>query len=251
MAELIAQIDALIGENTLDKSQNNKIPVVTEITSVPTPLPMPEIKSESKIDMCYLVRDKIYPTVPVKDMFKLGLQLDSDVFSYGMTGSISKEPIFANRNRLVTNDSFANVESINEYLIEWGKIPTFLEIKTVVNKGYGAFTKRAIGKLTFLGYYSGQYRTPNSIHSTTYGYTFVDNEGQTKGYIDAENMTFANWTRFINDGDAIRYNIEYAVYNNQVYIFTIRDIVPGEELIGNYGEEYWKNREEAGVKKYA
>jgi hypothetical protein len=85
----------------------------------------------------------------------------------------------------------------------------------------------------------------NNIHFNDYCFKFKDFKATDVGYIDGENLTFANWTRFINDGASP--NVEFVVYNHQIYIFATRDIRVGEELIGAYGDDYWKLRDRKKV----
>ena len=205
----------------------------------PKPPPVQPVV-EQKYNACYVIRDKIYPVLTTDDIFRLGFQLDSDIYQYELAGGISKEQLFSNRGRYITNGSFTDAVGINSYLREWGKIPAFLEVKSG-SKGYGVYTHKSIPKMTFLGFYEGQYRPANVFHSNDYGYNFRDFNGAMPGYIDAENMTFANWTRFINDG--VDCNVEFAVYNNSIYVFALHDIAPNEELLGSYGDDYWKQRE--------
>lgn len=216
----------------------------------PQPPPVTEPKNTDTVNAFYLVREKIYPIIDSTNLLKLGLQLDSDVYSYNMSGAIDKKPIIENRNRYITNNSFKDLNELQMYLRDTGKIPSYLELQTIDGKGYGVFTKRDVKAMTFLGYYQGQYRPHNSLHENLYGYNFTDFENKTTGYIDAENITFSNWARFINDGDSTRYNVEYSVYNYQIFIFSTKDIKAGEELVGNYGDSYWKAYEtKTGLKK--
>jgi hypothetical protein len=236
-----------IEENTQYIAPINEQPITLNVEPMPPPIPKPD--AEQKVNVCYVIRDKVYPAIYISDLLKLGFQLDSDVYNYDSSGSVNKLPLFKNRSRYIINSSFDNASMLNKYLREWGKIPEFLEVKPMEGRGFGIVTNRNLKKLTFLGFYQGQYRPINSVHSNEYGYEFKDFSATSQGYIDAENITFSNWTRFINDGDAEKYNVEFAVYNNQIYIFTLRDVLAGEEILGSYGEEYWKIQEAKGVKK--
>jgi hypothetical protein len=212
--------------------------------------PAPDVKPTDGmvVDHFYLVRGGVVPVIARGDLFAHGLQLDSDVYRYTAQGRIEDKPSLSNRHRFVTNDSFKSTAEIEAYLRSWGKIPSFLELKPVPGKGNGIFTKTDIPHLNFLGYYEGVYRPlGKKFVENVYDFIVHNFDAKPCSLIDAENLTFSNWTRFINDGASP--NIEFAVYNCQIYVFAARDIKAGEELIGSYGEGYWKAMEAKGIKR--
>ena len=134
-----------------------------------------------------------------------------------------------------------SAKKLDEWFRLWGKIPSFLEVKVVPDKGFGIFTKKKILKGVFLGYYDGiRHATPIPNVSNPYYYMYRNEKNEPAGYIDGRNLTFANFAVIINDGNPSRYNITYLGHTGQVMIVTTRDIEAGEELVGPYGEQYWK-----------
>jgi len=189
-----------------------------------------------------VVRDQIYDHLPLIEVQRHGLHLDGDVYEY-KNGTIDPTPLNKNRHRYLTNERFADAASLNSYLRLWGKIPSFLELRMTPDKGYGVFNcgERAIQKGTFLGFYQGINRPPFNTGTNKYLFNFNDFDGKVVGLCDAENIMFANWTRFVNDGAKERLNCGFAQYNYSVMIFANADIQPGQELLASYGDAYWQN----------
>ncbi len=202
-------------------------------------------------------RDTTFDRVPGKILYKYGYQLDSDVYRYetavdekGEKIQLAKQ-VLSHKYKYITQESFSekvdgtdtyavNCKKLTDYLLWWGKIPKFLEVRQTENKGLGVFTTTNLNANVFLGYYGGFYR-PLPIPQTKnrYLYNFTNFDAEVVGAIDADNITFSNFTRFINDGKEP--NVEYVLYNFQVMCYTRREIQQGEELTASYGEEYWKN----------
>lgn len=232
-------------QSALEKSTVKPTPEKRGL-SEPSLLPAKTADPKQHLDINYIVRDRIIPAISNADMFKLGLQLDSDVYKYTGTGAITKEPVIKFRHRFLSNSSFADLLSLNLYLRNNGKIPQFLEVKESPGKGYGIFAKKEIPALTFLGFYEGIYRPPIYSDYINNPYIFnINGFDKTEIHkpfacVDAGNITFSNWTRFVNDGKVA--NIEFIPYNCQIYTFTMpgKSIASGEELIVHYGETYWK-----------
>ena len=193
-----------------------------------------------------VVRDRTYDWLTGDEILHQALQLDGDVFEISLEKGVGVTPIVDHKHRLLTNDDFKCGEDLHAFLVEQGKIPAFLELKQSVNpaKGYGIFTKKQISPNTFLGMYEGTYRahTTNPVliaRGNKYLFTFKDFQTQEKGFIDAENLTFANFTRFVNDGD--QPNCCFAQYNYLVYLFSDQKAIEvGDELTAAYGEGYWR-----------
>jgi hypothetical protein len=217
-------------------------PKTQESVNTQTPNPVMKPSAAETVDIQAVApepkfivdRDKQYKGIMAKDLLMLGIQLDADV--YKMTDA---EPILVlqNKNRFLTNTNFASATELNKYLTRNGKIPTWLELRQTKEKGLGVFAKENIVKGTYLGHYEGEYRPYNQLLQNRYCINTVSNAGQQLGYVDSENITFANWSRFINDG--AKTNVEFCTYNCQVYLFATADITTGEELQVSYGETYW------------
>lgn len=203
------------------------------------PLPLPKTDEKELPDSFYVVRERIYTGVSLSAFLKTGLGLDSDVYKYTLDGTIEKTPFISNRYKLLLNESFKSLDSLNSYLVEHGKIPKYLEIRESPGKGLGVFAKKDIKEKKFLGFYQGQVRDFNDVHTTQYQMSIGDSTSNAVAYVDSENITFSNWTRFINDGDSSKYNVLFAKGNRQIYVNTIKPIKAGEELLGAYDEGYW------------
>jgi hypothetical protein len=232
--------------NQLDPSEASSHSAGGNGNPVPPPIKVDENKM---LDQFYLIRGDVVPLVSSLDVLRHSLQLDADVYRYGSNGRITEKPVLANRHRFITNDSFKSAEEIDTYLRFWGRIPDFLEIRKTETKGYGVYSKVDIQPLTFLGLYQGIQRpVDKKIVDSAYNFIALDFDQKPCAMIDSENITFSNWTRFINDGNTL--NIEFCVYNMQIYVFSSKDIKAGDELLGPYGEAYWKGVEQKGVKKF-
>lgn len=183
-------------------------------------------------------RDIVYDHVRGRDLLTCGLQLDSDLYEYSADGVLSKTPLVANKSKYITSDMFENAEALQNYLALRGKIPPFLELMNSPGKGYGIFTKAPIKSGTYLGQYEGIVRPRTTNKDNLYVFNTMDFNGLVGPIVDADNIFFGNWTRFINDGKV--YNISFASLRYQVLVFAQTDIPAGAELIGSYGEEYFK-----------
>lgn len=190
--------------------------------------------------------------------------------------SVTRRLQIANKDRFVTNKVFENswldndpdtlgrvtmpneasAASIQQWLEFHGKIPQYVELfftgfqkvdpekedSPLTTKGYGIRAKRDIMAGMFLGYYEGLY-APTSFARSDGRYTIstMDFDGTMAGIVDAENMVFSNWTRFINDGTEERLNCTYHLHNHRAMVFATKPIKAGEELVVSYGPQYWKS----------
>lgn len=114
---------------------------------------------------------------------------------------------------------------------------------TLPGAGKGLFTKKFIPKGTRIVEYKGRI--------TTWGK--VDHKDGSNGYIyyvkrnhviDAGNYKkalarYANDAKGITRVKGITNNSEYIEDNSHVYIESKKDILPGEEILVDYGKEYW------------
>jgi hypothetical protein len=123
-------------------------------------------------------------------------------------------------------------------------------VRTTATKGYGVFTTREIPENTFIGFYQGNYRTVDSSidPGNPYLFTARDFAGNSIASVDAENITFSNWARFVNDGKEP--NIAPNVYNYAVYYFSGAKPIPaGAELLAPYGDAYWAHMKTRGIER--
>lgn len=227
---------------------------MSHIEEIDDPLPPPVI--ENKEVSYYVVRDQVYQSVSKQLLNIIGFTLDSDVYKYSADGSVEKNVFIKNRHRFLTNDSFKDSYQMTKWLREHGKLPEYMEIKMsgvcskVRNnkrkdkKEYAVYSKKVIKQGTALGSLTGQIR-PFVKNLFTSGYCFPIIGFNTKDtyFIDCENFTFANWSRFINHSDD-NPAVEFQLYNMQLFIVANRDINEGEEITADYGKFYWKEIEE-------
>ncbi len=200
--------------------------------------------------IAYVDREKGY-MMSIDEILINNIQLESDVYKYDANGNKESKPALENKKYFLTNDDFETVEELNEYLRLHGKIPEFLELRNTPDKGFGVFTTRDLPNGYFLGIYQGQYRPLDNPFTTniknSYVFSGLDFGKKLFAVIDAENITYANWTRFMNDGRDL--NVEFAQMNYQVYAYTAKEIKAGTELLASYGEKYWEMRKDLITKK--
>ena len=108
--------------------------------------------------------------------------------------------------------------------------------------GQGAFAKIDIPKGTRLGYYRGKELSPKEyakLKDSSYAWKI---DGPVR-YIDAKPIKTNNKLRFINGykgKSQKKYeNVESYQYRRQIWYRTIKKVKKGDELIIDYGEEYW------------
>jgi hypothetical protein len=138
-----------------------------------------------------------------------------------------------------------------------------LKTSQIPNGGVGVYTQELIQKGKIIDEYVGDIICSQLGYSD---YTFTINE---KKSIDAFNlprcyMAMINDASHIskkiikkgkrkyditpqfyydNNGKILANNCEFITKNNRVFVATIRDIQPDEELFIYYGDEYWRSRD--------
>lgn len=192
---------------------------------------------------CKVERDRSYPDVPFELLEENNLTIDANVYNE------EGDPISENKHLYIDNSNFKNAEELNKYLRLWGKIPEFLEIRSVPGKGYGVFTKVDLFPDTYLSPYTGipRMNEVGTNPANPYNFYLLDFHQNICGFIDASNLTFANVTRFFNHSDTPNcggYQISMAIWYK-----TYEFVKAGEELTVNYGSEYWEELEKFGIKK--
>lgn len=123
--------------------------------------------------------------------------------------------------------------------------------------GYGVFAGEDIEPGRFLGNYSGRIiaRTGRDFFCYARGYSFgyirrkltnkfiMKNSELYKGEIFINAEKHGNHTRLINDGSGVNTALMVGTYNNaryvHFYLVSSRLIKKGEEIIDNYGQDYW------------
>jgi len=106
---------------------------------------------------------------------------------------------------------------------------------------YGVFATRDWGKYEIIGCYCGEIKSNNGGKYVANLYTSRSGNEWT---IDSEKE--GNETRFINDYRNIskekNVSFEKTIINNQrmILIVVIKNISEGEEILSDYGDDYWK-----------
>lgn len=117
---------------------------------------------------------------------------------------------------------------------------------TVPDAGDGVFAARRFRKGDTVGVYTGEIRTYSSSHDdrsdSLLALDRLFNDGEDLVVIDGD--VGGNWTRKLNDGSVrcnprwrkSRCNVKFVEDNK---IVAIADIRKGEEMLIDYGDDYW------------
>ena len=131
----------------------------------------------------------------------------------------------------------------------------FLKVKksTLPGCGKGLFTQNGIPKGSRIAEYKGKISTWNTADhddgknpyifyiSRTY---VIDAKGEKRSVAH-----FANDAQGFKRVKGITNNAVYTLEGKKVFIETIKNIEPGEEVFVGYGKEYWKVMKENGIIK--
>lgn len=123
-----------------------------------------------------------------------------------------------------------------------------LELKKskIRNAGIGVFAKTVIPSSTLMGPYKGEYlnlKKRNERKDGTYIWKIHDNL-----YVDAKKFKKNNLLRYVNGAKTniqkskINCEVKFigpSINKLKVYYIAIKDILPGEELIISYGNNYF------------
>lgn len=124
---------------------------------------------------------------------------------------------------------------------------------TLKGAGKGLFTTRDIPKGKKIVEYKGKITTWKEVneHREFNGYIYYVNRHHV---IDAAQSKealarFANDAKGIVRADGLRNNCSYHIEGLRVFIYSMRDVPAGSELLVGYGKEYWDIiRENRGIK---
>jgi SET domain-containing protein len=123
--------------------------------------------------------------------------------------------------------------------------------------GKGLFARNFIPRGTRIAEYEGKIKTWKEVkeESGSNVYLYYMNRNHV---IDARNHKKSK-ARYANDARGLKRikgftnNAVYTERGSQVFIESIKDIAPGEEILVNYGKEYWEairhNQKISGAKK--
>ena len=110
--------------------------------------------------------------------------------------------------------------------------------------GLGCFTKKYIEKGTTIGQYLGKIINEESFDrkkDTDYIWQ-INYPDKTRKFIDAKYKKLGNPLRFVNsvteEGDPNQ-NVEVFQKHKNIYYKTIRGILPGSEILTDYGDSYF------------
>jgi hypothetical protein len=137
------------------------------------------------------------------------------------------------------------------------KIQKVMKIKKSNIKGadMGAFMKKDVPKGKFLGWYRGKLLNENQRNKLKDdGYVWVIDIDGKEMFIDGKPVKKNNKLRYVNGAKTKEQkklvNVDSYQYNKQIRYRTIKKVKKGEELIIDYGDDYWEENEESIKDKF-
>jgi len=114
----------------------------------------------------------------------------------------------------------------------------------IKNAGKGVFAKYFLPKGTYIGYYKGDYITPEQKYSLkNHQYVWQIKLGNEIYYIDGYKYKHNNPLRYVNGVKTLKQkrntNVYAYQYDKKIHYKTLRDIEKGEELLIDYGDNYF------------
>jgi SET domain-containing protein len=127
----------------------------------------------------------------------------------------------------------------------------FLELdkSKIRGAGYGVFAKRDLKPGMKLGIYAGEVISEeDALQREDRTYFFRVNHGSGGSHIvDARDNNYANILKFINGVKSSRQrkrqNCVSYQYKSAIYYKTVSEVKAGEELLLDYGDDYWEEEE--------
>ena len=135
---------------------------------------------------------------------------------------------------------------MNECSISPIPIPKQLTLKTssIPKAGLGIFATDTLAIRTRLGPYKGiliRGSVDNLPNESGYLWQIKRGVGKTVWYIDGEDLTQSNWLRYVNCArHEDEQNLVAYQYKGRIYYRSYKVILPGEELLVYYGDQYAK-----------
>lgn len=150
---------------------------------------------------------------------------------------------------MVYDEDMRDIKNYFDYLealdpVHGSGIPSYITIRHIDNVvGYGVYANRDIEKGEFIGFYTGQWRLDERCGSE-YLFEAIDDSNI---FIDAN--TCGNFTRYINHAYSRKCNLEAIIYLKEqgslhlpiVIYYAKKKINLGQQLLINYGKQYWNN----------
>jgi hypothetical protein len=125
----------------------------------------------------------------------------------------------------------------------------FMEIKksTIRNAGKGVFATDYIPAGMVMDEYKGKKVSLEEVDKyhadNDYLFAINNNKGEIIHAVDAEDLQKSNWTRFVNGArtpaQRQKINVRFQQYGKKMYLETLHALLPGEEMICDYGPMYW------------
>jgi SET domain-containing protein len=113
---------------------------------------------------------------------------------------------------------------------------------TIPNAGLGAFATKHLKIGQILGDYTGEEVTEDADGDYVLMIQGYNSKGKSVNrFIDAQDPS-SGWPRYLNSirkGDGLKKNCKFFINGDRVSVKTLRDIEPGEELLVDYGQEYF------------
>jgi hypothetical protein len=127
-----------------------------------------------------------------------------------------------------------------------GPFSLYITKSGLLDAGLGVYTDDFIPENTIIGEYTGEIIESYNIESNDYYYELVepDEAGGKMGIgIDSSELPRC-YMGMVNDAQFSKQysnncSFESEVEEKKVYVVSLRDIEPGEELFVSYGENYW------------
>jgi len=120
-------------------------------------------------------------------------------------------------------------------------VPDFVRIGPSRIAGLGAFATKPIRKNQVLGDYTGDVVDDDAEGDYVLAVQGYNDRGRkVEVAIDAWNPHTSSWARYLNSvrGGAAP-NCKFFINGDKISVRALRDIAVGEELLVDYGEDYW------------
>ena len=152
-----------------------------------------------------------------------------------------KEMIKQNRPKILETIS----EDMSNY-VNTSPFDLYIDNSKILGAGLGVYTCDFIPENTIIDEYRGKLIETDNPITNEYYYELVTGDAS-KGIltvgIDASGLP-RNYMAMINDASfhkVLKNNCEFQddIENKKVYVVTLRDIEPYEELFASYGDGYW------------
>jgi SET domain-containing protein len=126
-----------------------------------------------------------------------------------------------------------------------------VEVRSTAFTSWGLFAVRPLKRGKWSLPYLGIRKTVADCLDTTYFLHLDSDQDSDQEGIDASSLEVSSVARYLNDtplsptklgtqGDSVSPNAVFEVSPTRAVVSLLRDVCAGEELLADYGEEYWK-----------